>query len=58
VAALLARAVAHGYKTRRRLRVRINNGKSGAMLAFGSIFGDTQIDQMITYIRELRSHQG
>jgi mono/diheme cytochrome c family protein len=39
-------------------RDRINNGKLSAMPAFGSTLGDAQIDQIITYIRELRPHRG
>jgi len=40
------------------LRNRIKNGKSGAMPAFGSMFSDAQIDQIIKYIRELKPHEG
>jgi mono/diheme cytochrome c family protein len=39
------------------IRERIKNGKSGSM-AFGSMFSDAQIDQIIKYIRELRPSQG
>ena len=40
------------------IRDRIKNGKSGAMPAFGSMFSDTQIDQIIKYIRQLEPHEG
>src|SRR6266699_4009101 len=40
------------------VRDRIKNGKSGAMQAFGSMFSDAQIDQIIKYIRELKSREG
>jgi mono/diheme cytochrome c family protein len=40
------------------IRERIKNGKSGSMPAFGSMFSDAQIDQIIKYIRELRPSQG
>ena len=40
------------------LRNRIKNGKSGAMPAFGSMFSDAQIDQIIKYIRELKPREG
>ena len=40
------------------LRDRIKNGKSGAMPAFGSAYSDTQIDEIIRYIRSLKPHQG
>jgi cytochrome c553 len=36
------------------IRDRIKHGKLGAMPAFGSIFSDAQIDQIIKYIRELK----
>ncbi len=36
------------------IRNRIKNGKQGAMPAFGTTFSDAQIDQIITYIRELK----
>jgi len=40
------------------LHDRIENGKLGAMPAFGSTFSDSQIDQIIKYIRELKPHEG
>jgi mono/diheme cytochrome c family protein len=40
------------------LRDRIKHGKQGAMPAFDSTFSDTQIDQIIKYIRELKPHEG
>ena len=40
------------------LRNRIKMGKQGAMPAFGSAFSDTQIDDIIKYIRALKPHQG
>ena len=40
------------------LRNRIKNGKAGAMPAFGTTFSDTQIDQIIKYIHELKPSQG
>jgi len=40
------------------LRNRIKNGKEGAMPAFGTAYGDAQIDDMIKYIRSLKPHQG
>ena len=40
------------------LRNRIKNGKSGSMPAFGSMFSDAQIDQIIKYIRELKPREG
>ncbi len=40
------------------IRFRIKNGKAGAMPAFGSAFSDTQIDQIIKYIRELKPREG
>jgi mono/diheme cytochrome c family protein len=40
------------------IRERIKNGKSGSMPAFGLMFSDAQIDQIIKYIRELRPSQG
>src|SRR5215475_5829726 len=36
------------------LRNRIKTGKVGSMPAFGSMFSDPQIDQIIKYIRELK----
>ncbi|OAF19122.1 cytochrome C oxidase Cbb3 [Bradyrhizobium neotropicale] len=40
------------------LRSRIKSGKSGAMPAFGETFSDAQIDQIITYIRQLKPREG
>jgi mono/diheme cytochrome c family protein len=40
------------------LRDRIKTGKSGAMPAFGSVYSDIQIDEIIKYIRSLKPHQG
>ncbi|WP_245287033.1 cytochrome c [Bradyrhizobium sp. Tv2a-2] len=40
------------------IRNRIKNGKEGAMPAFGSLFNDAQIDQIIKYIRDLKPHEG
>src|SRR5215831_5222851 len=40
------------------LRNRIKTGKVGSMPAFGSMFSDAQIDQIIKYIRELRPDKG
>jgi mono/diheme cytochrome c family protein len=40
------------------IRNRIKNGKEGAMPAFGSVFDDAQIDQIIKYIRELKPREG
>jgi mono/diheme cytochrome c family protein len=40
------------------IRNRIKYGKSGAMPAFDTTFGDAQIDQIIKYIRELKPHEG
>jgi mono/diheme cytochrome c family protein len=40
------------------LRNRIKDGKSGAMPAFGSMFSDAQIDQIIKYIRDLKPREG
>ena len=37
---------------------RIRNGKPGAMPAFGSVYNDAQIDDIIKYIRALKPHQG
>lgn len=39
------------------LRSRIKNGKPGAMPAFGETFSDAQIDQIITYIRQLKPRE-
>ncbi len=40
------------------IRNRIKNGKPGAMPAFGAMFTDAQIDQIIKYIRSLKPHEG
>ena len=40
------------------IRNRIKNGKPGAMPAFGTMFDDAQIDQIIKYIRNLKPDQG
>jgi mono/diheme cytochrome c family protein len=40
------------------LRGRIKKGKSGAMPAFGTMFSDAQIDQIVKYIRELKPREG
>jgi mono/diheme cytochrome c family protein len=40
------------------LRDRIKNGKQAAMPAFGTMFNDAQIDEIIKYIRELKPHEG
>ena len=40
------------------MRNRIKNGKEGAMPAFGTVFSDAQIDQIIKYIRELKPSEG
>jgi mono/diheme cytochrome c family protein len=39
------------------IRDRIKTGKPGAMPAFGTMFSDAQIDQIIKYIRELKPHE-
>lgn len=36
---------------------RIKNGKPGRMAAFGSIFSDEQIDQIVVFIRNLKPNQ-
>lgn len=36
------------------IRNRIKHGKEGAMPAFGTMFSDAQIDQIIKYIRDLK----
>ena len=36
------------------LRNRIKNGKEGHMPAFGTMFSDADIDQIIAYIRALK----
>jgi mono/diheme cytochrome c family protein len=40
------------------LRNRIKIGKEGAMPAFGAVYSDSQIDEIIKYIRSLKPHQG
>jgi mono/diheme cytochrome c family protein len=40
------------------LRDRIKTGKSGAMPAFGSIYNDAQIDEIVKYIRSLKPREG
>jgi mono/diheme cytochrome c family protein len=40
------------------IRNRIKTGKQGAMPAFGSLFNDAQIDQIIKYIRDLKPREG
>ena len=40
------------------LRIRIKNGKEGAMPAFGAVFNDAQIDEIIKYIRALKPSEG
>jgi mono/diheme cytochrome c family protein len=40
------------------LRNRIKAGKEGAMPAFGAVYNDGQIDEIIKYIRSLKTHQG
>ena len=40
------------------IRNRIKNGKEGAMPAFGAMFTDAQIDQIIKYIRNLKPREG
>jgi mono/diheme cytochrome c family protein len=40
------------------LRNRIKNGKQGAMPAFGAMFSDAQIDEIVKYIRTLKPHEG
>ena len=40
------------------IRNRIKNGKEGAMPAFGAVFNDAQIDEIIKYIRELKPREG
>ena len=39
------------------IRNRIRNGKEGAMPAFGAMFDDSQIEQIIQYIRALKPHE-
>jgi mono/diheme cytochrome c family protein len=40
------------------LRNRIKAGKQAAMPAFGTMFTDAQIDEIIKYIRALKPHEG
>jgi mono/diheme cytochrome c family protein len=40
------------------IRDRIKMGKQGAMPAFGAMFSDAQIDDIVKYIRALKPHQG
>jgi mono/diheme cytochrome c family protein len=40
------------------IRNRIKNGKEGAMPAFGAVFTDAQIDEIIKYIRSLKPREG
>ncbi len=40
------------------IRSRIKTGKEGAMPAFGSVFSDAQIDEIVKYIRSLKPRQG
>jgi mono/diheme cytochrome c family protein len=40
------------------IRSRIKTGKEGAMPAFGSVFSDAQIDEIIKYIRSMKPRQG
>jgi mono/diheme cytochrome c family protein len=40
------------------LRNRIKNGKEGAMPAFGTVFSDAQIGDIIRYIHELKPREG
>jgi mono/diheme cytochrome c family protein len=39
------------------IRNRIKNGKEGAMPAFGAVFNDAQIDEIIKYVRALKPRQ-
>jgi len=39
------------------MRNRIKNGKEGAMPAFGTVFNDAQIGDIIKYIRELKPRE-
>jgi mono/diheme cytochrome c family protein len=38
------------------IRNRIKNGKEGAMPAFGAMFSDAQIDEIVKYIHGLKPH--
>lgn len=40
------------------IRNRIKTGKEGAMPAFGTVFSDAQIDEIIKYIRSLKPREG
>jgi len=40
------------------IRTRIKTGKEGAMPAFGQMFSDADIDEIIKYIRSLKPDQG
>jgi mono/diheme cytochrome c family protein len=40
------------------IRNRIKNGKVGSMPAFGTMFSDAQIDQIIKYIRNMKPREG
>jgi mono/diheme cytochrome c family protein len=40
------------------IRNRIRNGKEGAMPAFGQMFSDADIDEIIKYIRNLKPDNG
>jgi mono/diheme cytochrome c family protein len=40
------------------IRNRIKNGKEGAMPAFGAVFSDAQIDEIVKYVRALKPHEG
>lgn len=40
------------------LRDRIKMGKQGAMPAFGAVYSDSQIDEIIKYIRSLKPDHG
>jgi mono/diheme cytochrome c family protein len=40
------------------MRNRIKNGKQGAMPAFGAVFSDAQIDEIIKYVRALKPRDG
>src|SRR6202011_822089 len=40
------------------IRSRIKTGKEGAMPAFGSVFSDAQIDEIVKYIRSFNLSQG
>lgn len=39
------------------IRNRIKTGKEGAMPAFGSMFSDAQIDEIVKFIRALKPHE-